>query len=126
MAGIVIIDTCVLFDFMSGRDGEGITEKLLSDSAGALSVISVYEMFRGVENKRHIEQRKELVNLCAVLEITEPISKTASNIYTTLKKSGKLIPNQDILIAATAIHWKYPLFTRNKKDFANIKNLQLL
>ncbi len=125
MEGIVVIDTCVLFDFMAGRDKNKNVETMLLNSQAVVSVMTVYELFRGVENEAHIQQRRELVDLCQVLDITEPISWKASKIYTELKKKGALIANQDIFIAATAIHWKYPLLTANKKDFQKIPGVHL-
>ena len=47
------------------------------------------------------------------------------DIYTFLKKKGELIHMEDILIAASAIHWRYPVMTSNLKDFSRIPNLKL-
>ncbi len=126
MEGITVIDTCALLDFMAGRDKAGNVESMLLNSQAVVSVITVYELFRGVENTQHLQQRQELIGLCQVLEITEPISRKASEIYTALKKKGELIANEDIFIAATAIHWKYPLLTANKKDFRKIPAVHLV
>ena len=126
MEGIVVMDTCALIDFMAGRDKNKNVETMLLNSQAAVSVITVYELFRGVENEAHIQQRQELIDLCQVLELTEPASRKASEIYTALKKKGELIANQDIFIAATAIHWKYPLLTTNKRDFQRIPRIHLI
>lgn len=126
MEGITLIDTCALFDFMAGSDRSGDVESLLLNSQAVVSVITVYELFRGVENTGHLQQRQELIGLCRVLDVTQPVSRKASEIYTVLKKKGALIANEDIFIAATAIHWKYPLLTTNKKDFRKIPEAHLV
>ena len=41
------------------------------------------------------------------------------------KRRGLLIPVQDMLIAATAIHHGLTLVTKNRKDFERITNLTL-
>lgn len=120
------MDTRVLIDFMAGRDKNKNIETMLLNSQASVSAITVYELFRGVENEEHIRQRQELIDLCQVLELTGPISRKASEIYTALKKKGELITNEDIFIAATAIHWKYPLLTTNKRDFQKIPRIHLV
>ena len=120
-----MVDTCALFDFMADCNRSSEVSKLLSNSQAAISVITIYELFRGVTNQKHIVQRQQLVNLCKILEISTMIAKQAAEIYTALKKKGELIPNQDILIAATSIYWKYPLLTSNKKHFKKIPKIQL-
>lgn len=124
MEGVVVLDTCVLFEFMSGRDEEKMIETLLLDGKAAISVITVYELFRGVETTLHIHQREELINLCKILEVSRPIARKASDIFTTLKRTGTLIANEDILIAATALYWKHPLLTSNTKDFRKIPGIE--
>ena len=126
MEDLILVDTCKLFDFMAEVGKREPFETALLEAKVALSAITVYELFRGVDNSLHIDQRTKLVGLCKVLDITEPISKEASKIYTSLKKKGELIPNEDILIAATAIHWKYPLLTSNRQNFSRVPNLNLL
>lgn len=138
MEGIVLVDTCVLFDFMAGKMNGSKIENLLLNSQAAISVITIYELFRGVISNDHVRQRQDLVGLCKVIDLTEPVSRKAADIYSGLRQKGLasasrlhrdgagcLIPNQDILIAATALHWKYPLLTTNKKDFQNIPKIQL-
>ena len=125
MEDIIIVDTCILFDFMAGKKIHKKFESLLLESKVGISVITVYELFRGVESSKHIQQREELVNLCKVMELTRPVCRKAAEIFTSLKKKGSLIVNQDILIGATALYWKYPLLTSNKKDFEKIANIKL-
>lgn len=101
-------------------------EDILLARSGVLSAITVFELFNGVTNKKHIEDRKSFISLCDVYSMTVDIALKASSIYTEMKKSGKTIQNEDILIAATAIHYNLPIFTDNKKHFSLIKNLKLL
>ena len=119
-----MLDTCVLFEFMAGRDKERIVETLLWDGKAAISVITVYELFRGVETALHVHQREELINLCKILELSKPIARKASEIFTGLKRKGQLIANEDILIGTTSLYWKYSLLTSNIKDFRKIPGIK--
>ena len=124
MEGVVVLDTCVLFEFMAGRDEEKMIEAMLSDGKAAISVITVYELFRGVETPLHIQQGEELINLCKILELSRPIARKAAEIFTVLKRKGTLIANEDILIGATSLHWKYPVLTSNIKDFRKLSGIE--
>ena len=127
MENIVILDTSILLDFLTGKGKPIVTkvERLLLDAKAAVSVVSIYELLRGVESSQHLAQRKELISFCTVLDLTLPISQQAAEIYTFLKKKGSLIHMEDILIAATAVHWRYPVMTLNSKDFSRIPGVRL-
>lgn len=58
--------------------------------------------------KKHIEDRKKFISLCDMYSLTGEIYLQTSNIYTEMRKSEKTIQNEDILIAATAIHYNLP------------------
>lgn len=127
MENVIVLDTCILLDFLTGHNKSvaAQVEQLLLNARVAVSVVSVFELLRGVESEKHLAQRKDLTGLCTVLDLTPPISQRAAEIYTYLKKKGSLIHMEDILIAATALHWRYPLMTSNTKDFARIPGLRL-
>lgn len=123
----MVIDTCILLDFMAGKN-KAVTakvERLLLEAKAAISVITVFELLRGVESEKYIAQRKELINLCTILDLTPPISQRASDIYTHLKKKCLSIHTEDILIAATALHWHHTVITLNTKDFSRVPGLKL-
>ena len=126
MADLVLVDTSILFDFMADHDTADVFEQLLLDHKAALSIITVYELFRGVEKSQHITQREELIGLCKIVDLDLPIARKASEIYTHLKKSGLLIAHEDILIAATALVLDYPLLSKNQKDYQKISGLKLV
>ena len=122
---MILIDTGIIFDFFAGHENAENLEILLKEAKISLSVITIYELFNGVENKKHILQREEFIKLCNIIDLTTSIVRKASEIYTILKKNGKLICNEYIIIAATAIYKKYPLYTINKNHFKNITGLVL-
>jgi len=116
----------VLFDFLAGKNKLVVApvERALLEANAAVSVVTVFELLRGVESEKHMAQRKELIGLCTVLDLTPAISERAAGIYTHLKKKGALIHMEDILIAATALHWHYAVLTLNTKDFLRIPGVR--
>ncbi len=123
MEGIVILDTVMLFDFLADRGEAQVTEEIIAGGMGAVSAITVYELFRGVESAKHIQQQKSLLSFLHVLELTSKITRQVGIIFTTLRGKGVIVSDEDILIAATCVHHNIPLFTTNRKHFENIQRL---
>jgi tRNA(fMet)-specific endonuclease VapC len=90
----------------------------------ALSAVVKYEVFKGDQNND--PAWGELLSEIEILSFDGDCAEVASNIYLDLKKRRKLVPTDDILIAATAIWHQLPLATINVKHFSRIKHLELL
>jgi tRNA(fMet)-specific endonuclease VapC len=91
-----------------------------------LSVITYYELERGAESnprKRQFWQR--FVTLCHVIELDQRIADTAAQMYQALAARGDLIPDADLLIAATALSHGLTLVTHNTQHFSRIPGLSL-
>ena len=125
MEDIVVLDTVMLFDFLADRGDAQRTEEIVTRGKGAVSAITVYELFRGVASKKHIEQRGTLLSSMHVLEISSKIARQAGIIFTALRGKGITVSNEDILIAATCIHHNLALFTANRNHFEIIQGLRL-
>ncbi len=124
MEDIVVLDTVMLFDFLADRGDAQRTEEIVTRGKGAVSAITVYELFRGVESPKHIEQRGTLLSSLHVLELSLKIARQAGIIFTDLRGKGITVSNEDILIAATCIYHSVPLFTANRKHFEIIQGLR--
>lgn len=125
MADIILLDTGIVFEFFSNKISSSKTENLLYESRATISTLTIFELFNGVTNEKHIEQREQFVKLCHIIDFTESIARKASEIYTKLKLSGELIDTVDIMIAASAMQRKISLFTNNKNHFERIPGLVL-
>jgi tRNA(fMet)-specific endonuclease VapC len=92
------------------------------------SIITRYEILRGLKAKHATRQITNFEQLCAVstiLPLTDKAVVEASEIYAHLKNQGTLIMDADILIAASAIVRDMKLITNNENHFRRIPNLQL-
>ncbi|MGH2562509.1 MAG: type II toxin-antitoxin system VapC family toxin [Thermomicrobiales bacterium] len=56
----------------------------------------------------------------AVLDITESIAERFAELRSLPRKNGNLIPDMDLLIAATAIDHDLTLLTRNLRHFERV------
>ena len=92
------------------------------------SIITRYEILRGLKAKGANAQLKAFEAFCKVNEIlpmTDEIIFKASDIYAELYQKGNLISDADILIASTAFVEDCILITNNERHFSRIKNLQV-
>jgi tRNA(fMet)-specific endonuclease VapC len=93
------------------------------------SVITRYEILRGLFAKGATKQLSAFDQLCAasrVLPLTDPIIVQAAKIYADLHRRGELISDADILIAATAITHGLAVVTNNEAHFRRIRDLQVV
>ncbi len=125
MEDLIQLDAGVIFDFFAGGDTAHRTELILHEAKAVLSAITVFELFAGVRDEKHLQQRQEFVQLCEIIDLNTGIMRKAAELYTGLNQSGQLIPNEDIFIAACGIYKNYPLFTLNRKHFEIIPDLIL-
>ena len=67
------------------------------------SIITRYEILRGLESKRAARQRTAFDRFCAastILSLSDAVVVQAAEIYADLYRRGELIGDADILIAA--------------------------
>lgn len=94
----------------------------------SLSIITRYEVLRGLLAKNAQRQRSAFDRLCTaseVLPLDEAVIARAAEIYADLYRRGELIGDADILIAATALAHGYPLITNNEAHHRRIAGLQV-
>ena len=87
-----------------------------------ISVITVAEILYGIQ-KREEKFTLELLGKLNKIHLDEYISRRFVSIITDVNNKRKQIP--DALIAATALEYGMEIYTSNKKDFDQIKQLRL-
>jgi len=95
----------------------------------AMSLITLGELYLGIEKSQHAEQaRQTLKNLLLFIPVLPlPIESSVyyARIRAALEKQGKPIGANDLWIAAHALTERYVLVTNNVKEFARIPNLNI-
>ena len=124
---MIILDTDVVIDFFTGISpgAEGVL-KLISKEEAALTAISVFELYAGIEGKRRLGQIETFIRDLTILPLDVIEAALAGKIYTQLKSKGQLIGTHDILIAAVCLANGLPLYTKNIIHFSKIKDIQIL
>jgi predicted nucleic acid-binding protein len=124
---LIVVDTDVIIDFFRNiSPAADVFFKLISLEKAAITAISVFELYVGVEGAQRLRQIEALVQQITILPLNTIEAAMAGRIYTQLKTRGKLVGTHDILIAAICIANNLPLYTKNVAHFSEIKDIRLL
>jgi predicted nucleic acid-binding protein len=95
----------------------------------AVSIIAVAEVYEGAFGTPHPHEAlaglRDFLGEFAVLPVTDSIVERFARMRAALRQQGQLIPDMDLLIAATAMQEDLTLVTRNVRHFSRISDLRL-
>ena len=129
--GPALIDTDTLSEVMKGRDPhvlEAAARYLRRWNRFHFSILTRYEVLRGLEAKRAQRQIERFQNRCAastIIPLDPAIVDRAAFLYGELRRTGRPISDADILIAATALTLEVPVVTENRSHFSRIPGLEI-
>ncbi len=126
----VILDTDILSAIMRRQSAVIPTARayLREHHQFHFSIITQYEILRGLKAKDATRQTATFENLCSrniILPLSEETISKAAEIYADLYKRGELIGDADILIAASAMVHGLGIVTNNERHFQRISDLQV-
>lgn len=127
----LVLDTDILSLLMRKNNSvlARAKEYLSEHGRFTISIITRYEILRGLKAKGAQQQASRFEDFCAknrVLPITDDVVLRAADIYADLYKRGELIGDADILIAASALANGFAIVTNNGGHFRRIKTLEVL
>ena len=128
---MIFLDTDIISYYFHANDKikEKILETIDNDKNICTTVINAYEILKGLKwrnNKKKENQFKEFLEDVIVLSIDDEVINIASDLYSSLRKSGKTIGDADILIAAIVIKNNGTLVSNNTKHYEAIEELKLV
>jgi tRNA(fMet)-specific endonuclease VapC len=103
-------------------------EYLAEHKAFALSIITRYEVLRGLKAKAataQVESFDRFCEACLILPLTDEIVVRAAEIYATLRRRGLPTGDADILIGASALTHGFGVVTNNEAHFKRIEGLHV-
>jgi len=120
-------DTCI--KILRGRANVVRRVAALSPNDCAVSVITAYELYTGVEKCADpAKERPKVEQLLAnvhLLAFDERAARMAATVRGDLERQGCPIGPYDTLIAAHALCFQLALATSNMQEFSRISGLQL-
>ena len=122
-----LLDTNIVSYYLKGIDN--LKDKVSSNiDLLCISIISYYEIVSGLQSIDAKKRIAEFENFCELIDIInlDKASISAScKIYSSLKKSGRLIDDIDILIAGIALSNNLVMVTDNTEHFERIQGLRI-
>ena len=119
---MIVVDSSVWIDFLSGRDSQarGELRRLLFDGKARLVVpdVVLYEVLRGFRHERDLRLARGLMQELAIESSGgEALALDAAEHYRALRARGITVRSAiDVLIAAFCIEHDY-LLLHNDRDF---------
>lgn len=112
---------------MNLLDTDAIVELLRErrHEAGAISIVTLIEVLRGVEDRKRAKVKQLIEESFNVQNLNNEIIQTYCSLYQKLKREGTSLPDADLLIAATAIAHNMTLKTKDE-HFERLKGLGLI
>jgi tRNA(fMet)-specific endonuclease VapC len=124
-----LIDTDWVIDHLNQIERVVDRLKELRSQGLALSIISLAELYEGVQYSRNPEQSRQALDAfledVSVLGIDEEICKIFGRERGRLRKAGQLIGDFDLLIAATGLHYGLTVLTNNRQHFERVEGLPI-
>lgn len=126
-ASIVMVDTSILIDYYRKTDkSKSAWIALVRKGFGfAISAITKYEIYSGA-TPNQLEFWDNILLAIDIIPLDEAAIDVAVSVNARLKQNSKQIALADLLIAASAISYRMPLATLNKKHFERIDTLQII
>ena len=122
---MVCLDTSIIIDLLNGNQSvKAVVDRYLKTGPATTTVITEYELYKH-KNELKRETALMMISDMGIYNFDSSAAKEASTIFTTLRAKGKLINENDILIAAIAVSRNEVLITSDK-DFAEIKNSNIM
>ncbi len=127
MTHLLDTDTCI--GVLRQRPGVVQRLSLLAPTDCAVSMVTVYELFCGVEKARDPANERQKVERFVSVVIELPLDRsaaeTAARIRADLERQGQPIGPYDLLIAGQALASGLTLVTNNRQEFQRVIGLKL-
>lgn len=124
---IILVDTSILIDYYRKTNKENTVWLSLvrQGYSFAISVVTKYEIYSGATPSQ-LTFWNNVLKVVNVLPLEEPSVDKAVAINNNLKKKRKQIDIADLFIAATAVTYRIPLATLNRKHFERVDVLKII
>lgn len=125
-----LVDTDVCVDALRGVQPaiDGL-ETLEAKGPLAVAAVTAHELWQGAfgatDPDRAVPGVERFLAAFDVLPYDETVARLGGRIAATLRAAGRTIGDLDTMIAATALHEKVPLVTRNVRHFRRVTGLDV-
>jgi predicted nucleic acid-binding protein len=123
---LIVADTDVLIDFLSGHEPSASrVASAIADEGLATTVVSRFELLSGVRTPKQSRAIGRLLEALSALALDSPAADRAARVRRDLEKDGFSIGMADSLIAGIVLQNGGRLLTRNQRHFERVEGLPL-
>ncbi|MCV7382613.1 type II toxin-antitoxin system VapC family toxin [Mycolicibacter longobardus] len=126
MAGLVVVDTDLVIDFLRGKgSGVPLVRDLIVEHRFRITAVTAFELRVGAD---FLDRRDEILRLgrSRTFPLDPDSALRAGEVAATLRSAGQDIAMADCLQAGICLRFDLPLATRNRKHFSRVPGLRLL
>jgi predicted nucleic acid-binding protein len=113
---VVLVDTSIWIDFFQypvSPYAARLEDLIRVHNRAVLCGIILQEVLQGIrDNKSHVVTRERLIKL-PYLDMSKEIHLAAASLYRSMRAQGITVPSADTTIAALAIQYHIPLYTKD-------------
>jgi tRNA(fMet)-specific endonuclease VapC len=125
----VLLDTNICIAVMRGRENAVVRLGALAPEDCAVSTVTTYELFTGVEKckepEREMAKVMRLLSALRVISFGESAARHAARVRADLERAGKICGPYDLLLAGHALSLGVRLVTNNVGEFSRADGLQV-
>lgn len=125
MAGLVVVDTDLVIDFLRGKGaGTTLVRELIAGHRFRVTAVTAFELRVGAD---FTERRSDIMRLVGsrTFPLDPASALRAGEVATVLRQAGQGIGLADCLQAGICLNFDLPLATRNRKHFERVEGLNL-
>jgi tRNA(fMet)-specific endonuclease VapC len=126
MAGLVVVDTDLVIDFLRGKGpGATLVRELIAGHRLRVTAITAFELRVGAD---FLARRDDILRLARsrTFPLDSASALRAGDVAASLRGAGQDIGLADCLQAGICMNLDLPLATRNRKHFDRVAGLRLL
>ncbi len=126
MAGLVVVDTDLVIDFLRGKGpGTTLVRELVAHHRLRFTAITAFELRVGGD---FLRRRDDILRLLRsrTFPLDPGCALRAGEVAAELRAAGRGIGFADCLQAGTCLRFDLPFATRNRKHFDRVDGLRLI
>src|SRR5438445_1073234 len=124
MAGLVVVDTDLLVDFLRGKGpGLSLVRELVAGHRLRVTAITAFELRVGTD---FLARRDDILRLAGsrTFPLDPASALRAGDVAASLRATGQDIGMADCLQAGICLNFDLPFATRNRKHFDRVDGLR--
>jgi tRNA(fMet)-specific endonuclease VapC len=124
-----LLDADIVIQALAGKAGAPDILEQLAPEGIAINWITIGEVYEGAYRSAnpgiHLATFRQFLRPFRTLDLNDDTMERFAQIHSALRQQGQMIPDFDILLGATALHYDLTVLTFNFRHLKRIPELKL-